>query len=51
MSDVVLDLLAFLAERVQEMNKQRQTEVKALLAWPESYLGAKVDDLTLKTKL
>jgi len=50
-SDVVHDLLAFLAEKMLEMNKQKQTEVKGFLGWLESYLGAKVEDLTPKTKL
>ena len=50
-SDVVHDLLAFLAEKILEMNKQKQTEVKGFLGWLESYLGAKVEDLTPKTKL
>ncbi|MCX6672518.1 MAG: Eco57I restriction-modification methylase domain-containing protein, partial [Methanothrix sp.] len=50
-SDVVHDLLAFLAERMLDMNKQKQTEVKGFLGWLESYLGAKVEDLTPKTKL
>ena len=48
---MVHDLLAFLAERMLEMNKQKQTEVKGFLGWLESYLGAKVEDLTPKTKL
>ena len=43
-------LLAFLAERMLEMNKQKQTEIKGFLGWLESYLGAKVEDLTPKTK-
>ena len=42
-SDVVHDLLAFLAERMQE--------IKGFLGWLESYLGTKVEDLTPKTKL
>ena len=50
-SDVVHDLLAFLAERMLEMNKQKQQEIKGLLGWLEGYLGAKVEDLTPKTKL
>jgi len=50
-SDVVHDPLAFLAERMLEMNKQKQTEIKGFLGWLEGYLGAKVDDLTPKTKL
>ena len=40
-SDVVHDLLAFLAERMLEMNKQKQQEIKGFLGWLESYLGAK----------
>ena len=50
-SDVVHDLLAFLAERMLEMNKEKQKEIKGFLGWLEGYLGAKVDDLTPKTKL
>ncbi len=50
-SDVVHDLLAFLAERMLEMNKQKQQEIKGFLGWLESYLGAKMEDLTPKTKL
>jgi hypothetical protein len=48
-SDVVHDLLAFLAERMLEMNKQKQQEIKGFLGWLEGYLGAKVEDLTPKT--
>ncbi|MCX6676480.1 MAG: hypothetical protein NTU95_00855 [Methanothrix sp.] len=50
-SDAVHDLLAFLAERMLEMNKQKQTEIKGFLGWLEGYLGAKVEYLTPKTKL
>ncbi len=50
-SDVVHDLLAFLAERMLEMNKQKQQEIKGFLGWLEGYVGAKVEDLTPKTKL
>jgi len=50
-SDVVHDLLAFLAERMLEMNKQKQQEFKGFLGWQEGYIGAKVEDLTPKTKL
>jgi hypothetical protein len=42
---------AFLAERMLEMNQQKQTEIKGFLGWLERYLGAKVEDLTPKTKL
>jgi hypothetical protein len=50
-SDVVHDLLAFLAERMLEMNKQKQKEIKGFLGWLESFVGAKVEDLTPKTTL
>ena len=50
-SDVVHDLLAFLAERMLEMNKQKQKEIKGFLGWLEGFVGAKVEDLTPKTKL
>ena len=50
-SDVIHDLLAFLAEKMLEMNKQKQQEIKGFLGWLEGYLGAKVEDLTPKTKL
>jgi len=50
-SDVVHDLLAFFAERMLEMNKQKQQEIRGFLGWLEGYVGAKVEDLTPKTKL
>jgi hypothetical protein len=50
-SDVVHDLLAFLAERMLEMNKQKQQEIKGFLGWLEGFVGAMVEDLTPKTKL
>ena len=50
-SDVVHDLLAFLAEQMLEMNKQKQAEIKGFLCWLEGEVGAKVEDLTPKTKI
>ena len=50
-SDVIHDLLAFLAERMIEMNKEKQAEVRGFLKWLERYTGAEVDDLKNKTKL
>ena len=50
-SDVVHDLLAYLAERMLEMNKEKQQEIQGFLGWLEGYLGAKVEDLTPKTRL
>jgi len=50
-SDVVHDLLAHLAGQMIEMNKQKQAEVKGLLAWLEREIGTPIDDLTRKTHL
>ncbi len=50
-SDVVHDLLAYLAELMLEMNKQKQQEIRGFLGWLEGYLGAKVEELTPKTRL
>jgi hypothetical protein len=50
-SDVIHDLLAFLAEQMLEMNKQKQQEIKGFLGWLETEMGAKVDDLSPKTNV
>jgi Alw26I/Eco31I/Esp3I family type II restriction m6 adenine DNA methyltransferase len=50
-SDVVHDLLAFLAEQMIEMSKKRQKEIKGFLTWLEGYVGTKIDDLTNKTDI
>ena len=50
-SDVVHDLLAFLAEKMLEMNKQKQQEIKGFLGWLEGEVGTKIDDLSPKTKI
>ena len=50
-ADVVHDLLAFLAERMIEMNKEKQTEVHGFLDWLADYTGRPVDDWALKTNL
>jgi hypothetical protein len=50
-TDVVHDLLAFLAEQMIEMNKQKHAEVKGFLTWLERTIGARVDDLSNKTKI
>lgn len=49
--DVIHDLLAYLAEQMIEMNKQKNQEIKGFLAWLENYLGVKIDDLKNKTKI
>ena len=50
-SDVAHDLLAYLAERMIEMNKEKNGEIKGFLGWLEGEIGAPVSDLTNKTAL
>ncbi len=50
-ADVVHDLLAHLAERMIEMHKAKQAEVRRLLEWLADYTGLPVDDWALRTSL
>jgi hypothetical protein len=50
-SDVIHDLLAFLAEEMMRFHKEKQAEMKGFLGWLESYLGISVEDLRNKTKV
>ena len=50
-SDVVHDLLAFLAEEMTQLHKEKLAEIKGFLRWLESYLGINVEDLRNKTKV
>ena len=50
-SDVVHDILAFLAEKMIEYNKEKNKEIKSFLEWLEREVGAKVEDLTGKTTI
>lgn len=50
-SDVVHDLLAFLAERMIDLNKTKQSEMTAFLNWLERHMGGALDDLSGKTKI
>ncbi|MBI4344492.1 MAG: N-6 DNA methylase [Euryarchaeota archaeon] len=50
-SDIVHDLLAFLAERMIETNKEKNAEIKGFLGWLEREVGAKVEDLQNKTTI
>lgn len=47
--DVVHDLLAHLAERMIDMNKEKNAEIKAFLGFLEGEIGAAVDDMVNKT--
>ena len=50
-SDVVHDLLAYLAERMIEMNKEKNAEIIAFLGFLEGEIGAAVDDMANKTAM
>ncbi|MDP2754030.1 MAG: hypothetical protein Q8P40_06515 [Nitrospirota bacterium] len=50
-SDVVHDLLAYMAERMIEMNKEKNAEIKGFLRWFEGEIGAPVEQLTNKTAI
>ncbi|MCL0090845.1 N-6 DNA methylase [Dehalococcoidia bacterium] len=50
-SDVVHDLLAFLAEEMTQLHKGKQIEIKGFLRWLEVYLGISVQSLKNKTKV
>lgn len=43
-SDVLHDILAYLAEQMIEMNKEKQKEIKGLLGWLESQLNIQPDN-------
>lgn len=50
-SEVVHDLLAFLAEEMTRLHKEKQSEVKGFLTWLEAYIGVGVEDLKNKTRV
>ena len=51
-SDVVHDLLAFLAEEMTRLNKEKQAKIKSFLAWLEKeILKGSVEDQKNKTKI
>jgi len=50
-ADVVHDLLAFLAEQMIDLTKQKRKEVGGYLKWLERKIGAAVDDLSNKTRV
>ena len=50
-SDIVHDLLAFLAEGMVEMNKTKGEEIRGFLHWLEREIGAEIDTLKNKTKI
>ncbi|MTJ54842.1 N-6 DNA methylase [Anabaena sp. UHCC 0253] len=50
-ADVIHNFLAYLAEQMIELNKQKQTEIKGFLTWLERFIGADIDNLTNKSKI
>lgn len=50
-SDVVHDILAFLAGQMIEMNKAKNEEIKGFRKWFEREIGAGIEDLTNKTAI
>jgi uncharacterized protein YaaN involved in tellurite resistance len=50
-SDVIHDILAFLAEQMIELNKAKNEEIKGFLKWLEREIGAEIDGLTNKTAI
>jgi len=50
-SDVVHDLLAYLAKQMIELNKQKQKEIQGFLKWIEREWKVDIEDLALKTYL
>jgi len=50
-SDVVHDLLAHLAERMIEMNKKKNEEIKGFLDFLKGEIGVSIEDLSNKTAI
>lgn len=48
-TDVVSDLLAFLAERMTTLHEERQVEMASFSEWLEDQIGCPIDDLSGKT--
>jgi hypothetical protein len=50
-SDVAHNLLTFLAERMLELNEEKNVEIKAFLNFVEDEIGVSVDTLSNKTRI
>lgn len=50
-SDVVHDLLAYLAEEMIEYNKEKNTEIKSFLEWLAREIGTEIENLSNKTAI
>jgi hypothetical protein len=49
--DGVHDLIAFLGERMMNVNARKHEEVQGFLSWLERSIGTKVDNLNNKTRI
>jgi hypothetical protein len=50
-ADVIHDFLCCLAERMVDMNKEKQAEMAAFITWLERHIGTRVNELSNKAKL
>jgi hypothetical protein len=50
-SDIVHNLLAFLAGQMIALNREKQEAIRAFLTWLEQQIGVEVDGLSHKTKV
>jgi len=50
-SDVIHDLLAFLAEKMIEYNKAKNEEIKSFLKWLEREIGTEIESVSNKTAI
>ncbi|ELP55683.1 type I restriction enzyme family protein [Microcystis aeruginosa TAIHU98] len=50
-TDIVHDILAYLAEQMIEINREKQKEIKSFLRYLEKIIGSAIDNLTNKSKI
>ncbi len=50
-TDIVHDILAYLAEQMIEINREKQKEIKSFLRYLERIIGSAIDNFTNKSKI
>lgn len=50
-TDIVHDILSYLAEQMIEINREKQKEIKSFLRYLERIIGSAIDNLTNKSKI
>ncbi|TRV01869.1 MAG: restriction endonuclease [Microcystis wesenbergii Mw_QC_B_20070930_S4] len=50
-TDIVHDILAYLAEQMIEINREKQKEIKSFLRYLERIIGSAINNLTNKSKI